>query len=115
MTHRGMAVIATLGVILAAVYILWMVQRVLFGPVTKPGNAGLADLELREMVVLVPLLVLVFWFGFYPNPLLNFLHATVSHLLEQVNAAGAPPPLADQLINGELFTGPIGELFKGFL
>jgi len=105
MTHRGMAVIATLGVILAAVYILWMVQRVLFGPVTKPGNAGLADLELREMVVLVPLLVLVFWFGFYPNPLLNFLHATVSHLLEQVNAAGSPPPLADQLINGELFKG----------
>jgi NADH-quinone oxidoreductase subunit M len=112
MTHRGTAVIATLGVILAAVYLLWMVQRILFGPVTKPGNAGLTDLGLREMAALAPLVVLVFWVGFYPSLLLDFLHATVSHLLGQVNAAGAPPPLTEQL--SDLVTVPLG-ILKGLL
>jgi len=121
MAHRGMAVIATLGVILAAAYMLWLVQRVLFGPVTKLENKGLADLGLREMVSLASLVLLVFWIGFYPNMLLDFLHATVNHLLGQVNEAGSPPSLAEQLINGayspigNYFTGPIGNYFKGLL
>jgi NADH-quinone oxidoreductase subunit M len=88
LTHRGAAVIATLGVILSAVYLLWMIQRVLFGPITKPENARLVDLGRREMAILAPLVVLVFWIGFYPDPLLSILHASVDHLLAQVGTAG---------------------------
>jgi len=87
MTHAGLAVAATLGVILAAVYLLWMVQRILFGPVTKSDNARLTDLGTREMAILAPLVVLVFAIGFYPDPLLSLMHASVAHLLAQVNAA----------------------------
>jgi NADH-quinone oxidoreductase subunit M len=94
MAYPMVAVLATLGVILAAVYLLWMVQRILFGPITKPGNAGLADLGMREMAALAPLVVLVFWIGFYPDPLLSILHASVDHLLVQVGAA-APLQLSE--------------------
>jgi NADH-quinone oxidoreductase subunit M len=94
MAYPMVAVLATLGVILAAVYLLWMVQRILFGPITKPGNAGLADLGMREMAALAPLVVLVFWIGFYPDPLLSILHASVEHLLVQVGAA-APLQLSE--------------------
>jgi NADH-quinone oxidoreductase subunit M len=88
LAYRGAAVIATLGVILSAVYLLRMLQRVLFGPITKPENAALVDLGRREMVILAPLVVLVFWIGFYPDPLLSILHASVDHLLAQVGTAG---------------------------
>jgi NADH-quinone oxidoreductase subunit M len=88
LTYPGAAVLATLGVILSAVYLLWMIQRVLFGPITKPENAALVDLGRREMAILAPLVVLVFWIGFYPDPLLSILHASVDHLLGQVGASG---------------------------
>jgi len=94
MTHAGIAVAATLGVILAAVYLLWMVQRVLFGPITTSDNARLMDLGGREMAILVPLVVLVFAIGFYPDPLLSLMHASVNHLLTQVNVA-APLQLSE--------------------
>jgi len=90
LTHRTAAVIATLGVILAAVYLLWMVQRILFGPITKSENARLTDLGIREAVALAPLVLLVFWIGIYPESVLSLLHASVDHLLTQV---GAAPPL----------------------
>ncbi len=106
MTHRGVAVIATLGVILAAVYLLWLIQRVLFGPVTKPGNAVLADLGLREMVILVPLVLLVFWIGFYPNPLLSVMHASVDHLIGQVGLPASQAGAAAPLQLSEVWTRP---------
>jgi NADH-quinone oxidoreductase subunit M len=79
------AVIATLGVILAAVYLLWMVQRVAFGAITRPENQHLSDLNLREMATLIPLVVLVFWIGFFPEPFLSVMHASVNHLIQQVH------------------------------
>jgi len=88
LAYRGAAVLATLGVILSAVYLLWMIQRVLFGPITKSDNAALVDLGGREMAILVPLVVLVFWIGFFPDPLLSILHSSVDHLLGQVGTAG---------------------------
>jgi NADH-quinone oxidoreductase subunit M len=54
---------ASLGVILAAGYVLWMVKRVFYGEATNPKNAGLADLNLREAVVLVPLVALALFMG----------------------------------------------------
>jgi len=69
--HRIFAVIAAVGVILSAVYMLLMFQRVMFGPVTHPENDTLPDLRLREWAVFVPLLILVFWLGLYPAPFLT--------------------------------------------
>jgi NADH-quinone oxidoreductase subunit M len=56
-------VIAATGVILAAVYMLWMVQRVMYGPVTHEENRSLTDLNLREIGLLVPLVVFMVWIG----------------------------------------------------
>ena len=64
---RWYAVFATSGVILAAVYMLWMFQRVMFGELKNPANQKLKDLSVREVVIMLPLLVFVFWIGFYPN------------------------------------------------
>jgi NADH-quinone oxidoreductase subunit M len=81
-TRPAYAVAASLGVILAAVYMLWMVQRVLFGE-ANPKNAGHPDLGLRELATVAPLVVAVFWIGLYPGPVLDVLHASVNHLIDQ--------------------------------
>jgi NADH-quinone oxidoreductase subunit M len=81
-TYPVFAVIASVGIILAAVYMLWMVQRVVFGE-ANPKNARHPDLNLRELATVVPLAVAVFWIGVYPAPLLGVLHVSVDHLLEQ--------------------------------
>lgn len=64
-------VLATTGVIFAAVYLLWMYQRVIFGPVTNPRNQNLADLSKRELAVLLPVLIFIIWIGVYPNTFLK--------------------------------------------
>ena len=64
---RWYAVFATTGVILAAVYMLWMYQRVMFGKLENPKNAALKDLSAREIVVMLPLLLFIFWIGVYPG------------------------------------------------
>jgi NADH-quinone oxidoreductase subunit M len=79
------AVLGTAGIILAAVYMLWMFQRVMFGPVTHDANRGLSDLSPREVAVLVPVLVLIVWIGVYPQPVLRTTEASVRQLLAQVN------------------------------
>ena len=84
-------VLATLGVILAAVYMLWMVQRVVFGSKPKERNWSLPDINFREALTLVPLAILVFWIGIYPAPFLDVMHATVDHLLGQFSAGLAQP------------------------
>jgi NADH-quinone oxidoreductase subunit M len=86
-TYPVFAVLASLGIILAAVYMLWMVQRVAFGE-TNPKIATHPDLNLRELATVVPLVVAVFWIGVYPAPLLEILHVSVDHLLEQTQLAG---------------------------
>jgi NADH-quinone oxidoreductase subunit M len=79
------AVLGTAGIILAAVYMLWMFQRVMFGPVTNEANRELMDLNAREVAVLVPVLVLIVWIGVYPQPFLRTTEASVRQLLAQVN------------------------------
>jgi NADH-quinone oxidoreductase subunit M len=74
--------IAASGVILAAVYLLWMVQRVLFGPLDNPKNQGLPDLSLRELLVFAPLAVVVIWIGVQPQPLLDCINPAVESTLE---------------------------------
>jgi NADH-quinone oxidoreductase subunit M len=88
------AVLATAGIILAAVYMLWMFQRVMFGRVTADANRGLVDLTPRELAVLTPVLVLIVWIGIYPQPFLRTTEASVTRLLAQVQR--------DRALGGEL-------------
>ena len=81
---KPVTAVAALGVILAAAYLLWMVQRVAFGS-PDHGTARLADMNLREMATLLPLAILVFWIGLFPNPLLTSMHASVNHLIEHLD------------------------------
>ena len=78
------------GVVAAAAYNLRMLQRVAYGGTHNPGHAGIADLNLREIVSLAPLLILVFWIGLHPQPFVNVMDASVQHLLEQAGHVVAP-------------------------
>ena len=71
------AAVGATGVVLGAAYMLWMFQRVMFGPVTNPKNRGLPDLSARETLVLAPLVVLIFVMGIYPAPFLRTMDASV--------------------------------------
>ncbi|HEV8540617.1 MAG TPA: NADH-quinone oxidoreductase subunit M [Nitrospiraceae bacterium] len=79
--NKAIAVTAALGVILAAVYLLWMVQRVAFGVPTEK-TARVTDLNWCEMATLVPLIVLIFWIGVFPNPFLTPMHASVARTFD---------------------------------
>jgi NADH-quinone oxidoreductase subunit M len=68
------------GVVLAAAYLLWLYQRVFFGPVTNPKNEKLHDLTPREVATFVPLLIMAFWIGLYPKPFFQILEQPVNHL-----------------------------------
>ena len=73
------------GVVLAAAYMLRMLQKVAYGNTRNPDHSLLRDLGLREVVTLVPLLVFVFWIGLNPAPFTRVMHASVQHLLEQTH------------------------------
>ena len=76
------ATLAALGIILAAVYILYMLQRVIYGSPSERMAPKLSDLNWREFGMLVPLVVFVFWIGLYPKPVLDVMHASVERLLQ---------------------------------
>jgi NADH-quinone oxidoreductase subunit M len=75
------AVIATFGIVLAALYILIPVQKALHGP-TTPGNENLPDLNLREKIAIAPVIAIIVALGFYPSPLLNVINPASAHVLE---------------------------------
>ena len=77
------AVLASTTLVLGAAYTLWMVKRVIFGKVTNPQVAELKDLNARETLVLGSLAVMVLLLGLWPAPLIDVMHASVGHLLEQ--------------------------------
>lgn len=76
--------LAGTGVIFAAVYLLWMIQRVFFGKVTNEKNRGLADLSYREIGLMVPLLILMVYMGVYPKPFLERSRESVVAIQEMV-------------------------------
>ena len=78
--------IAIGGVVLTVAYMLWMLQRVVWGESTRKDDVVVTDLNGREIATLVPLLVLVFWIGFNPQPFLDRVRASVEHLVTDVSA-----------------------------
>ena len=72
--------------VLAAVYLLWAYERVFTGPVTRPENERLLDLDLREVAILLPIAALVVFLGVYPKPALDRIEPSVDAILERVEA-----------------------------
>jgi len=77
--------LAALGVILAAVYMLFMFQKLFLGEVDKEENRTLKDINWREIATLVPLLILIFWIGLYPKPFFNIMEPAINKLLENIH------------------------------
>jgi NADH-quinone oxidoreductase subunit M len=74
------------GVVLAAAYMLRLLQKIAWG---GKGNPHFFDLNTREIIYLLPLAIFVLWIGFAPTPFLDVMHASVDHLIKQVQAANA--------------------------
>jgi NADH-quinone oxidoreductase subunit M len=85
-----LAVIGATGVILGAVYMLWMVQRVLFGPKRRAAEHGMADLTVREWLTVAPLIAAILVIGVYPQPFLNASRIPAEELIQRV-ARNRPP------------------------
>jgi NADH-quinone oxidoreductase subunit M len=79
------SVLAVLGIVLGAGYMLWLYQRTMFGKLDKPENQTLSDLNLREVLTLAPLVVLAFWIGLYPRPFFDILRPSVARIVQQMN------------------------------
>ena len=79
--------LAAIGIILAAIYMLYFFQKLFLGPVDKEENRKLLDLNWREILVLVPLLIFIFWIGLYPSPFFNLMAASVEKLVAPLQAA----------------------------
>ncbi len=84
----GFGLVATIGLILGAVYLLWMYKRVMYGEITKEENRLLKDMNSREYAYLLPIIVFIVWIGVYPKPFLDKMDASVQHLLQVVNQQG---------------------------
>jgi NADH-quinone oxidoreductase subunit M len=88
------AVFAVPGIVLAAIYILWMYQRTMTGPV-REGVVGMRDLNLREISALAPLLLLIVVLGFFPQPLLDVINPAVKHTMSEVGTTDPPPSVTE--------------------
>src|SRR3989475_11357800 len=87
-THPVAAGIAATGVIVAAAYLLWALQRVIFNPLDKPENEKLPDLTPRELAVLLPLVACIVWIGVYPKPILDRMEPAARQFIESVRPPG---------------------------
>ena len=84
------AVIATFGIVLAALYILIPVQKALHGPTTE-GNENLKDLNLREKIAIAPVIAVIIVLGFYPSPLLKVINPASAHVIAQMGFTDPAP------------------------
>ena len=89
--------IAATGVILAAIYLLWLVQKVFFGPVTNEENRNIKPIAWNEVAAMVPLIILMVWIGVYPKTFLAPMGPSVRRLINVVKSEGnAPVLVADE-------------------
>jgi NADH-quinone oxidoreductase subunit M len=89
------AIIATFGIVLAALYILIPVQKALHGP-TTPGNESLPDLNLREKIAIAPVMASIIAFGFYPAPLLNIINPAAKATISALGYSDPAPSITSQ-------------------
>jgi NADH-quinone oxidoreductase subunit M len=85
--NTWVAALATTGIILGAAYMLYLYRRVIFGALTKDSLAAIKDMNLREVAVFAPLVVLVIWMGVYPAPFLDIMHVSVANMITQIDSA----------------------------
>jgi NADH-quinone oxidoreductase subunit M len=81
----GLAAVSVLGVILGAAYMLWMVQKVFFGPLTHRENQHLTDLSLREFATVLPFLILVLVMGLMPQPFLDRINPSTERFITRAS------------------------------
>ena len=86
---------AATGVVLGAIYMLWVFRRVIYGPLTNPANEKLADLNAREICLLAPILFLIVLMGVYPQPFLRRMQPAVESTLKRMAAVSTAPVVAD--------------------
>jgi len=95
-TSFVMVFLAMGGIVLAAAYMLWMLQRVALGEPVSKAAAILPDLSNRELATVIPLAIMILGIGLYPGPLMEMMDASVTHLVQQMGAAQPSlPPLAE--------------------
>ncbi|MDQ1679592.1 MAG: NADH-quinone oxidoreductase subunit, partial [Frankiaceae bacterium] len=90
-TYRVFAVIATVGIIFAAIYILLMYQRTMHGPLLE-RNAGMRDLNWREAAALGPMVALILLLGFFPKPVLDVINPAVTSTQHDTGQTDPPAP-----------------------
>jgi NADH-quinone oxidoreductase subunit M len=98
-SHREFGVLAAIGIILGAGYMLWLYQRVFFThqSTVVRDNHEILDLNKREAITLLPLILFVFWIGIHPNTFLDYMHTSVEHLIRQVNITDTPGTFAEYI------------------
>jgi NADH-quinone oxidoreductase subunit M len=89
------AIIATFGIVLAALYILIPVQKALHGP-TTPGNENLKDLNLREKIAIAPVVAIIVFLGFYPSPMLKIINPATTNIIAQLGFTDPVPSIEDK-------------------
>ncbi|MCD9144794.1 NADH-quinone oxidoreductase subunit M [Streptomyces albireticuli] len=88
--YPAAGIIATVGIVLAALYVLVLYQRTMTGPV-KDGVRGMPDLRVRELAVVAPLIALLLFLGVYPKPLTEIIDPAVGHTMSQVEKSDPKP------------------------
>ncbi|HBA39973.1 MAG TPA: Fe-S-binding domain-containing protein, partial [Deltaproteobacteria bacterium] len=84
---------AASGVVLGAIYMLWMFRRVIFGPLSRPENQNLKDIGAREIAILIPILILIFFMGIYPRPFLARMQPAVERIIQRIESKKEAIPL----------------------
>jgi len=106
---RWYGIIASSGVILSAVYMLWMFQRVMFGKLDNPKNQKLMDLNGREIALMLPLIFLIFFMGFYPAPFTRTMAPALDKIIQQTRLSRPVTAVQPQVMPGM----PSGEMPAG--
>ncbi|MFZ1362669.1 MAG: NADH-quinone oxidoreductase subunit M [Candidatus Nanopelagicales bacterium] len=95
-TYQWAAIIATVGIVLSALYILWLYQRTMTGPVA-PGCENFTDLNTREKWSVGPIIALIIFFGFFAAPVLNAINPSVDRVMQQVGVVDPQPAISDNV------------------
>jgi NADH-quinone oxidoreductase subunit M len=110
---RFYACLATLGVVLGAVYMLWMFKRVFWGPENKDEDSGThhlhTDLDAREIAVMLPIVVLIIWMGVRPRTFVAVSEAPVTAMLNSIAAPAPRPFLLKPAVHEAAQEGPVAE------